>query len=86
VIDPFMGSGSVGVAAVTLGRMFLGNDLCREAVDITRERLREAKAIEVAAPSVLAVAGAPSSASGAGRAGSQGQLGLAGLARSGKAT
>src|SRR5687767_4857785 len=34
VIDPFMGSGSVGVAAVTHRRMFLGNDLCREAVDI----------------------------------------------------
>jgi site-specific DNA-methyltransferase (adenine-specific) len=47
VIDPFMGSGSVGVAAVTSGRMFAGNDLCAEAVDITRERLLEAKATEV---------------------------------------
>jgi DNA modification methylase len=82
VIDPFMGSGSVGVAAVTLGRMFLGNDLCQEAVDITRERLRQAQALEVGAPSVLAVA-TPAS-SGAGRAGA-GQLGLAGLARPGKA-
>ena len=41
VIDPFMGSGSVGVAAMTLGRGFLGNDLCTEAVDITRARLRD---------------------------------------------
>jgi DNA modification methylase len=41
VIDPFMGSGSVGVAAVALGRSFCGNDLCAEAVDITRARLRE---------------------------------------------
>jgi site-specific DNA-methyltransferase (adenine-specific) len=41
VIDPFMGSGSAGVAAVRNGRNFLGNDLCREAVDITRRRLVE---------------------------------------------
>lgn len=44
VIDPFMGSGSVGVAAVTSGRHFLGNDLCNEAVDITKERLLRAGA------------------------------------------
>ncbi len=65
VIDPFMGSGSVGVAAATQGRMFCGNDLCKEAVDITRGRLREAGAEEVTAP-VVATARA-------------GQLGLAGL-------
>jgi site-specific DNA-methyltransferase (adenine-specific) len=47
VIDPFTGSGSVGVAAVTGGRMFCGNDLCKEAVDITRGRLRETGASEV---------------------------------------
>jgi DNA modification methylase len=47
VIDPFMGSGSVGLAAVTGGRSFLGNDLCKEAVDITRGRLRDAGADEV---------------------------------------
>ena len=41
VIDPFMGSGSVGVAAVRRGRDFLGNDLCAEAVEIARTRLRE---------------------------------------------
>jgi len=49
VIDPFMGSGSVGVAAVTLGRSFWGNDLCAEAIDITRTRLIEAGAREVGA-------------------------------------
>jgi site-specific DNA-methyltransferase (adenine-specific) len=49
VIDPFMGSGSVGMAAVTLGRSFWGNDLCTEAVDITRARLLEAGAREVSA-------------------------------------
>ena len=49
VIDPFMGSGSVGVAAVRRFRTFLGNDLCQEASNITRNRLREAGAIEVSA-------------------------------------
>lgn len=47
VVDPFMGSGSVGVAAVKQGRAFLGNDLCAEAVEISRGRLREAGAREI---------------------------------------
>lgn len=42
VIDPFMGSGSVGVAAIRNGRDFRGNDLCQEAIDITTHRLVEA--------------------------------------------
>ena len=46
VIDPFMGSGSVGFAAISKGRNFLGNDLCKEAVDITRSRLLETHAVE----------------------------------------
>ena len=46
VIDPFMGSGSTGVAAVSTGRHFMGNDLCAEAVDITRARLLELGAKE----------------------------------------
>jgi site-specific DNA-methyltransferase (adenine-specific) len=40
VADPFMGSGSVGVAALTLGRRFLGNDLNPEAVKVAEARLR----------------------------------------------
>ena len=54
VIDPFMGSGSTGVAAVGLGRNFMGNDLCEEAMQITRARLLEAGAKEplLAAPEV----------------------------------
>jgi DNA modification methylase len=68
VIDPFMGSGSVGVAALTHGRMFLGNDLCKEAVDITRGRLRDAGAVEVSTIELPAPAGRV------------GQLGFAGLA------
>ncbi|MFI5307463.1 MAG: DNA-methyltransferase [Polyangiales bacterium] len=39
VVDPFMGSGSVGVAAVRNGRDFWGNDICREAVELTEGRL-----------------------------------------------
>jgi site-specific DNA-methyltransferase (adenine-specific) len=46
VVDPFMGSGSSGVAAVTQGRSFAGNDLCEEAVQISRRRLLEAGAKE----------------------------------------
>jgi site-specific DNA-methyltransferase (adenine-specific) len=41
VADPFMGSGSVGVAALRLGRRFAGNDLNPEAVAIADKRLRE---------------------------------------------
>jgi site-specific DNA-methyltransferase (adenine-specific) len=46
VADPFMGSGSVGVAAVRNGRNFIGNDLCSEAVEIARGRLVEAGGCE----------------------------------------
>lgn len=41
VADPFMGSGSVGVAAARLGRRFLGTDLNPDAVRLSEERLRE---------------------------------------------
>lgn len=39
VIDPFHGSGSVGVAALTLGRNFLGSDTSQEASRIALDRL-----------------------------------------------
>jgi len=39
VADPFMGSGSVGVAALKLGRRFRGTDLNPEAVRLTADRL-----------------------------------------------
>jgi site-specific DNA-methyltransferase (adenine-specific) len=41
VADPFMGSGSVGVAALRLGRRFTGTDLNPQAVRVTADRLRE---------------------------------------------
>jgi DNA modification methylase len=48
VIDPFMGSGSAGLAAIRNGRDFSGNDLCVEAIDITRQRLLDAGGREAA--------------------------------------
>jgi site-specific DNA-methyltransferase (adenine-specific) len=39
VADPFMGSGSVGIAAVRLGRRFRGTDVNPEAVRLTADRL-----------------------------------------------
>lgn len=47
VIDPFMGSGSAGVAAARNRRSFAGCDLCAEAVEITRGRLLDEGAREV---------------------------------------
>lgn len=48
VIDPFCGSGSVGVAAARNGRNFMGNDVGSEAIGITRKRLAELNAVEQA--------------------------------------
>jgi site-specific DNA-methyltransferase (adenine-specific) len=39
VIDPFMGSGSVGVAALKTGRRFAGNDIADEAHAVARKNL-----------------------------------------------
>jgi site-specific DNA-methyltransferase (adenine-specific) len=46
VVDPFMGSGSSGVAAARLGRAYLGTDICPEAVSLARSRLTEAGLVE----------------------------------------
>ena len=50
VIDPFMGSASVGVAALRLGRRFLGNDLNPEAVQAAAKRLSEVPPASPARP------------------------------------
>jgi site-specific DNA-methyltransferase (adenine-specific) len=39
VVDPFCGSSSVGVAAVELGRRYLGNDQSPTALELSQERL-----------------------------------------------
>lgn len=41
VLDPFMGSGAAGVAALRLGRSFIGIDLKPEYVELARRRIRE---------------------------------------------
>lgn len=46
VIDPFMGSGSAGVAAIRHGREFLGNDFAPTSLELARRRLVDAGAIE----------------------------------------
>ncbi len=39
VVDPFMGSGSSGVAALKLGRRYAGNDVSDDSLKLARERL-----------------------------------------------
>jgi site-specific DNA-methyltransferase (adenine-specific) len=63
VADPFIGSGSVGVAALKLGRRFLGTDLNPEAVRWSANRLRafgegrEPQGLPEAAPDLFALLG-----------------------------
>ena len=41
VFDPFAGGGTTGLAAIKLGRWFLGCDIKQEYVDLANERLRQ---------------------------------------------
>lgn len=50
ICDPFAGSGSVGVAAVRLGRHFIGNDVASSAVAVAASRLSEAGGIYSSRP------------------------------------
>lgn len=45
VIDPFCGAGFVGVASELLNRRFRGNDTNEEAVEITKDRIKNLTAI-----------------------------------------
>jgi site-specific DNA-methyltransferase (adenine-specific) len=49
VLDPFMGSGSTGIAAYQEGRSFVGIEMSQHYFDVSRERFREA-GVDVAAP------------------------------------
>lgn len=42
VVDPFMGSGVTGVAALQLGRSFMGSDIGEEALRVSTDRLLRA--------------------------------------------
>lgn len=42
VLDPFMGTGSTGVAAVLEGRGFVGIEMDEVSFDVAVERIREA--------------------------------------------
>lgn len=44
VLDPFVGSGTTGVAAVNIGRRFVGLEVSDHFADIARERIAEAEA------------------------------------------
>ena len=44
VLDPFMGSGTTGVAAVQLGRKFIGVELDPKYFDIAVKRITDAQA------------------------------------------
>jgi len=46
VVDPFMGSGSCGVAAVRTGRRFIGGDLSPKSIARATDRLRIAETTE----------------------------------------
>jgi site-specific DNA-methyltransferase (adenine-specific) len=46
VVDPFMGSGSSGVAALKLGRRYAGNDVSADSLKLARERLLVAGGVE----------------------------------------
>lgn len=39
VLDPFMGSGTSGVAAVNLGRNFIGIEIAQEYFDLAKKRI-----------------------------------------------
>ena len=39
VLDPFCGSGTTGVAALTLGRKFVGIDLNKDHLELARRRI-----------------------------------------------
>lgn len=41
ILDPFLGGGTTGVAAVTMGRKFIGTDIDKKNIDISMERIKE---------------------------------------------
>jgi len=44
VLDPFIGSGTTGIAAIQTGRNFVGYDISKEYVDIANKRIKDSTA------------------------------------------
>ena len=42
ILDPFLGGGTTGAAALSMGRKFIGTDIDSKNVEISRERIKEA--------------------------------------------
>lgn len=42
ILDPFMGSGTTGVACIKTGRKFIGIEISKQYFDIACERISEA--------------------------------------------
>ncbi len=47
VLDPFVGAGNSGVAARTLGRRFIGIDVCKEYLETAEKRISEAEGVSL---------------------------------------
>ena len=43
ILDPFMGSGTTGVACVQTGRNFIGIEICEEYFRIAEKRIKSAQ-------------------------------------------
>ena len=41
ILDPFIGGGTTGVAAITMGRKFIGTDIEKDNIEITKKRVKE---------------------------------------------
>ena len=41
ILDPFLGGGTTGAAAVSMGRKFIGSDIEQENINISHERIKE---------------------------------------------
>ncbi len=39
IADPFCGSGTFGVSAISMDRRFIGNDICQNAIEVSKSRI-----------------------------------------------
>ena len=54
ILDPFMGSGTTGVACVRTGRKFIGIEIDKGYFDIACKRIKDEYAKSVATQSIVA--------------------------------